>query len=147
MQSSAFSSNQNEILAQSFQNLLNGYCEKCYKEYTNADYRWCKPCQINDLKNNFTNWTSGNKKIDGFIQKMQLKIDDFTDIIFEWIPYNQQFNDIKETGRGVYSAIWKDGSLEYDKDHEVYTRKPNKKVALKYLYNSQNIINEFLNEV
>ena len=43
---------------------------------------------------------------------MQLKIDKYSDIIFEWIPYNQ-FSDIKEIGRGgfatVYSAIWKDG--------------------------------------
>ena len=112
-------------------------------------YHWCKPCQIDNLKGNFTNWTSRNEKIDHFIQKMQLKIENRTDIIFEWIPYNQ-FSNIKEIGRGgfstVYSAIWKDGLLEYDNDYKEYTRKSNSKVALKCLHNS-NITNEFLNEV
>ena len=45
------------------------YCEKCYKKYTNTDYKWCKPCQINYLKSNFTSWTSGNEKVDDFTQK------------------------------------------------------------------------------
>src|SRR3954447_15801739 len=111
---------------------------------------WCKQCLINDLK---TNWTSGNEKIDELIQEMQLKIYDYEDIVFEWIPYDQ-FSDIEEIGRGgfatVYSAIWKDGPLEFDKDNNAYTRKSysaNQKVALKCLHNSQNITNEFLNEV
>ena len=46
-------------------------CKKCgIDEYSNVYYKWCKSCQID----NFTNWTSGNEKIDGFIQEMQLKI-------------------------------------------------------------------------
>ena len=67
--------------------------------------------------------------------------------------YNQ-FSNIKEIDRGgfsiVYSAIWKDGPLIYDKHYEEYNRTPynsNKEVALKCLHNSQNITNEFLNEV
>src|SRR4051794_23439048 len=87
----------------------------------NAD--WCKPCLINDLK---TNLTSGNEKID-----------DEDDIVFEWISYNQ-FSDIEEIGRGgfatVYSAIWKDGQIKYDKNNEEYTRKSKQKVALKCLH-------------
>src|SRR5688572_27845391 len=116
-------------------------CKKCGKEYTDTWYKWCKPCQIDNLKGNFTNWTSGNEKIDDFIQEMQLKIDCPYNTVFEWIPYDQ-FSDIKEIGRGgfatVYSAIWKDGPLDYNKDNEEYTRKSNYKVALKYLHNSQN---------
>ena len=84
---------------------------------------------------------------------MQLKIDSLLDTVFEWIPYNQ-FSDIKEIGRvsfaTVYLAIWKDGPLKYDENIKEYTRKPhcaNYKVALKCLHNSQNISNEFLNEV
>jgi len=81
---------------------------------------------------------------------MQSKIDSFDDIIFEWIPYNQ-FNDVKEIGKGgfakVYSAIWVDGPLLYNIDTQKYTRKQDKNVALKCLYNSQNIASEFLNEV
>ena len=38
------------------------------------------------LKENFTYWTSENKKIDNFIQEMQLKTDYY---VIEWIPYNQ----------------------------------------------------------
>jgi serine/threonine protein kinase len=113
--------------------------------------KWCKLCQINYLKNNFTNWTSENKKIDDFIQKMQLKIDRYSDIVVEWIPYNQ-FDYIEEIGKGgfatVYSAIWKDGPLKYNYNEKIYKRTTNyKEVALKSLNNSQNITNEFLNEV
>ena len=91
---------------------------------------------------------SGNKKVDYLIQTMQLKINDNNDIVFEWIPYNQ-FDNIEEINKGdfatVYSAIWKDGPLVYDKYG--YSRKSDKKVALKCLHNSQNISSEFLNEV
>ncbi|GBC37994.2 kinase-like domain-containing protein [Rhizophagus irregularis DAOM 181602=DAOM 197198] len=47
----------------------------------------------------------------------------------------------------VYSAIWKDGPLQYVENQRELKRNPNKKVALKCLNNSQNINNEFLNEV
>src|SRR5947208_3330298 len=96
--------------------LQDQYCENCGEKYTETVYRWCKSCH---LKENFTNWTSGSKKLDDFIQEIQLNINDYDDIVFEWIPYNQ-FNNIKEIGKGgfatVYSAIWKDGPLEYDKN-------------------------------
>ena len=121
---------------------------KCGEEYTNKYWKWCKPCQINNLKKNFTNWTSGNEKIDNLIQEMHLKIN-VDDIVFEWIPY-AQFGDIKELGKDnfdtVYSATWKDGPLYYTKDNNKHSRNKDKKVALKCLYNSQNIA-EFLNEV
>ena len=116
--------------------------------YTDTQYKWCRPCQIGYLKLNFTNWTSENVRIDKFIQEMQLRINKPSDIIFEWIPYDQ-FINIKEIGKGgfaiVYSAIWKDGPLHCDWNK--YTRESNQKVALKCLNNSQNITDEFLNEV
>src|SRR6266487_6826449 len=91
------------------------YCEKCEKKYTNRvnGNGWCKPCQINSK----TNWSSENKKIDNFIQEMQLKIDHPQDIVFEWIPYNQ-FNNIKEIYKDCFTivylvAIWKNGPLIY----------------------------------
>ena len=102
------------------------------------------------FKGNFTNWTSGDKDIDDFIQKLQLEINKPSDTVFEWIPY-YQFNDINELGRNdcgtVYSAIWKDGPLNYDKSKHKYIRDQDTKVVLKCLYNSQNNTNEFLNEV
>ena len=133
------------------QNNIMKSCKKCGEEYTDTFWEWCKPCQIDNLKGNFTNWTSGNEKIDNFIQEMQLKIDHPQDIVFEWILYNQ-FSDIKEIGKNsfatVYSAIWKDGQLTHDRNTEKYIKSSlNKIVALKCLHNSQNITSEFLNEV
>ncbi|GBB87991.1 hypothetical protein RclHR1_01450019 [Rhizophagus clarus] len=79
-----------------------------------------------------------------FIQEMPLKIKSDYSIIFEWIPFNQ-FDNIKEIKKGdfdtVYTAIWKDGPLH--KKHNV----TQEKASLKYLYYSQNITNEFLNEI
>jgi hypothetical protein len=132
------------------------YCEKCGEKYTgyieNINNKWCNPCSINYFKNNFTNWTSGNDIIDDFIQKMQLKINRYDDMILEWIPYNQ-FVDVKEIEKfddnitTIYSALWNGGLLHYNSDKKEWIRKPNIKVVLKCLNNSQNIIYEFLNEV
>ena len=100
------------------------------------------------VQNNFT-WPSGNEKIDDFIQEMQLKINNPNDTVFEWISCNQ-FNIIKEIGKGgfatVYSAIWKDGPLEYH-NYYGYIRNSNNKVALKCLHNSQNSIKFLIDEV
>ena len=121
------------------------FCEKCVKKYTNISHKWCKECQINHLKENFTNWTSGNKRIDNLIQEMQLKIDYYNDIIFEWIPYNQ-FDEIEEIFKGFVTAKWKDGPLHWN--NEKYTRNSaDKAVTLKYINNSQDITNESLNKV
>src|SRR4051812_6335984 len=81
-------------------------CKKCGEKYIdkyNENYEWCKLCQINYLKNNFLSW-SGNERIDNFIQEMQLKINDYNDIIFEWVPYDQ-FDNVKEIKKDdVYLA-------------------------------------------
>ncbi|EXX76540.1 hypothetical protein RirG_032270 [Rhizophagus irregularis DAOM 197198w] len=73
---------------------LEYYCEKCGNKYEGNE-EWCKKCQMDQLKSNFANWTSGNEKIDEFIQKMQSEINKYDDVIFEWIPYNE-FIEIKE---------------------------------------------------
>ena len=122
-------------------------CKSCDEMYTNISHKWCKSCVINNLKNNFTNWTSGNEMIDNFIQKMQLKIEKYDDIIVEWIPYNQ-FNNVKKTNKdGFVTAIWKDGLLEYNIFEMKRKRISYIEVSLKFLNNSQNVINEFSNEV
>src|SRR5205809_2029871 len=100
------------------------------KLYRYAEHKWCKTRQINYLKENFTNWTSGNEKIDNLIQEIQLKINDYKDIIFEWIPYNQ-FNYITEE-----DYLWKDGPLYWEYwNKKKYIRYLNEPVALKCLNN------------
>ncbi|EXX56975.1 Cmk2p [Rhizophagus irregularis DAOM 197198w] len=47
----------------------------------------------------------------------------------------------------VYSANWKNGTLEYDEDKKIFKRNPNRVIALKCLHSSQNLSNKFLNEV
>jgi hypothetical protein len=126
--------------------LQNKYCEKCGKY---VYYKWCKSCHINYLKNNFTNWTSGNKKIDNFIQKMQLKISEYNDIILEWIPYIQ-FINIEEIGRDynnfiIYLAIWNNGPLYYNIDKEKLIKKSEQVVLIALNYFDD--IDKFLNKV
>jgi hypothetical protein len=133
--------------------LENSYCKECGEIYIYKRYErniWCKSCQINKLKQNFPNWTSGTEKIDNFIQETQLEINTKDNIIVEWIPY-VQFNNIKNIDKdsfsAVYSAIWKDGPLKYSFKKRKQIRESNKGVILKCLSNSQNDISKFLNEV
>ena len=81
---------------------------------------------------------------------MQLKRSSHSDITFEWIPYNQ-FNNVEEISKGdvatIYSAIWKDGPLYYNYQNKHVRENSDKKVVLKCIHNSQNITDEFLDEV
>ncbi|CAB4431946.1 unnamed protein product [Rhizophagus irregularis] len=124
-------------------------CENCGEIYTDIYNKWCNPCQLVNLKQDFTNWTSENEKIDNFIQEMQLKIRSYDDIVVEWIPYNQ-FNHIKKIIESdsftLYSAIWMNGPLKYEEKMQKYKRLLNEKVTLKYLDISQENINEFLDK-
>lgn len=122
-------------------------CTKCYETYTDEQYKWCKSCQIKNLKKNFPNWSSGNEKIDKLIQKAQLNIDNPNQTIFEWISYDQ-FN-IKDKGKDglftVYLTTWKDGPLYWD--NKKYARDSDKNVVLKSIGSLGNSQNMNLNEV
>ena len=56
----------------------------------------CKEC--NDICNaihfchNFESWTSGNNKIDKFIQDVQLSAHYNIEEALEWIPYDRLYN-------------------------------------------------------
>ena len=106
-----------------------------------------KPLDILEyLKNKFTNWTSGNEKIDDFIQERQLEINDYDDdIVLEWIPYNQ-FDEIKEIDEQdlitIYSAKWKNGPLHWDESSRKYKRNQDINVILKCLRNTDELLNE-----
>ncbi|UZO16559.1 uncharacterized protein OCT59_007944 [Rhizophagus irregularis] len=126
---------------------LQSYCVTCGNSY---DYhRLCNPCLIKDFKLNFIN-RSGNEKVDNFIQGRLSKSILDPVYIFEWIPYNQ-FNEIKEINKdecfAFYSAEWKDGPVYFDMNYKKHLRMSDAKVVLKYLHDSQNTIDQFLNEV
>src|ERR1051325_3275303 len=120
--------------------LQDGYCKKCGKQYTNIKDKWCQLCQTDDLEIGFTNWTSGNEQIDELIREVRLKVSKSSDVIFEWIPYNQ-FDDIKKVGEGgfakVYSAMWRQKILIAESEEHIQVFEEKKvKVALKCLFNS-----------
>jgi hypothetical protein len=106
---------QNNIMSYSNKYDENDVSKRCGNYMPSG---WCKLCQINNLKNNFTNWTSGNETIDNLIQEMQLNINNQNNIV-EWILYDQ-FYDIKELGKDelttTYLAIWKNGPLRHNYD-------------------------------
>src|SRR6266542_1087567 len=60
-------------------------CENCKDECFATLY--CEHCVRNYLKENFSNWTSGNCDIDNLIKNCQMETSR-PDNIIEWIPYN-----------------------------------------------------------
>ena len=102
------------------------------------------------LQKNFSNWTSGHKFIDKFIQESQLNAQDKNQVL-EWIPYNR-FKNIEYFDKGgfgtIYKAIWLDGPiLSWSKDEKNCYRFNELTVVLKSLNKSSNLNEEFLNEV
>ena len=101
------------------------------------------------MQENLCIW-SGNERIDNLIEEKQQKANDPEDF-WEWIPYNK-FENIEKIGKGgfatIYSAIWKDGYLDFynEKNYE-FRRYKELKVALKCLDNCKNLGGDFLNEV
>jgi hypothetical protein len=137
----------NYIIVLNLDQYFEVFCRKCGNKYTNLWNKWCKVCQKNYLRKYYTNRTSKNEQIDKLIQEMQIKINDYDDALFEWIPYFQ-FSDIKELSNKTYSAKWKDGPLLCNYYKNEYKRNSESEaVILKYLVNSQNITNESLKEV
>ncbi|POG65207.1 hypothetical protein GLOIN_2v1880772, partial [Rhizophagus irregularis DAOM 181602=DAOM 197198] len=59
-----------------------GICGECNEPGT-GQY-WCQSCNAKRFKDNFKNWTSGNKDIDEFIQQSQLNAVHYKKYI-EWI--------------------------------------------------------------
>ncbi|PKY18954.1 kinase-like protein [Rhizophagus irregularis] len=129
--------------------LSYGSCSDCKRQRTSAS--WCKNCDIANLKEKFHSWTSGNSMIDEFIQYTQLKANDSTDYL-EWIEFDQ-FDLIENTNKrgafsSIYSAIWMEGpTWNLDEEAEVWTRNGPINVILKRLDNSQNINQDFVNQL
>ncbi|RHZ74120.1 hypothetical protein Glove_227g160 [Diversispora epigaea] len=121
-------------------------CPECNQEYNGW---WCKPCNSKHFQNDFNNWTSGNDKIDKFIQDAQLNANNKWQVI-EWIPYDR-FKDVKQIGKGGFGTIhyarWIDGRIEkWDIENQQWKRYSNYEVALKKFDNLVNF-NDVLNEM
>ncbi|GES75119.1 kinase-like domain-containing protein [Rhizophagus clarus] len=114
-------------------------CKNCNRECLATLF--CEHCVRNYLKKKFSNWTSGNDKIDNLIQECQMKTIN-PDSIVEWIPYNN-FKNIKYLTRGgfseIYVAGWINGSYdEWDSKEQQLKRFGEQKVILKRLENIRN---------
>ncbi|CAB5370786.1 unnamed protein product [Rhizophagus irregularis] len=89
--------------------------------------------------------------IDEFIRHTQLNANDSTDYL-EWIEFDQ-FDLVDDTNKrgafsSIYSAIWMGGpTWNLDEETEVWTRNGPIKIVLKRLDNSQNINQEFVNQL
>ena len=123
-----------------------GKCFDCNKERSGVG--WCKDCEINAFKRDFKSWTSGDPKIDSFIQHTQLNGTGCHDYL-EYIDY-KQFDLVKSTNKKssfstIFSAIWLEGPRWiWDEAIEQWTRNGPIKVALKRL---ENMSEEYLNNV
>ncbi|RIA99343.1 kinase-like domain-containing protein [Glomus cerebriforme] len=115
-----------------------------------ADSFWCQVCETRRFKSGFPKWTSGNRIIDSFIQETQLTTAGPFNYL-EWIPFDR-FRYVKNFAEGGYGTIstatWLDGprTLRDEKMQTKWKRDPRKKVILKFLRNSENITQEFIND-
>ncbi|CAH1759767.1 9781_t:CDS:2 [Entrophospora sp. SA101] len=115
-------------------------------QFENDDWKWEEGLRLIE---EFGNWTSGNDKLDNFIQQTQLENPD-QDYHLKWIPF-ENFSEVKFLEKGgfstVFSAIWLDKTdqvwCEYKKK---FIEKP-LVVALKSLKNSQDLSEDFLDEI
>ncbi|RHZ85183.1 hypothetical protein Glove_71g12 [Diversispora epigaea] len=123
-------------------------CPECNQEWSKY-YKWCKPCNSKHFQNDFNNWTSGNDKIDKFIQDTQLNANYNYEVI-EWIPYDR-FKDVKQIGKGGFGTIhyarWINGSInKWNIKNQQWKRYYDFEVALKKFDNFVNF-NDVLNEM
>ncbi|RHZ79742.1 hypothetical protein Glove_141g47 [Diversispora epigaea] len=120
-------------------------CPECNQK---CNGHWCKQCNSKHFKNDFNNWTSGNDKIDKFIQDAQLNADYYK--VIEWIPYDR-FKDVKQIGKGGFGTIhyagWIDGYIrKWNIKNKKWKRYGKTEVAFKKFDNFVNF-NDVLNEM
>ena len=126
-------------------------CKDCQKNCLATTY--CEHCIRNYLKENFSNWTSGNNNIDNLIQQCQMETLKPNNIV-EWIPYSNLQN-IKYLTKGgcseIYTANWVNGRYsEWDsKKQQLIREYPNSSqyVVLKRLENVESANRSWFDEV
>src|ERR1051325_8692669 len=92
---------------------LYGLCSCC--ERPKSYYGWCSSCDNQKLVENFSNWTSGDKEIDEFIQDTQRNAGSYSTYL-EWIPW-EQFEEIElyqDAFDTNYIAKWISGERNTD---------------------------------
>ncbi|CAB4442598.1 unnamed protein product [Rhizophagus irregularis] len=122
-------------------------CENCNQECLATLY--CEYCVRNYLKENFSNWTSGNDDIDNLIQKCQMESLD-PQMIAEWIPYNnlENINYLTKGGFSeIYTADWINGRYgEWDSKEQQLKRSGTLEVVLKTLENVESANQSWIEE-
>ena len=121
-----------------------GECPTCNRY--NTYWTWCQSCNPKILTEG---WTSDNETLDELIKSTQLKATKYHySNHLQWIPYND-LTDIEKMGEGGFATIskatWLNGYKSVNYNNERTSK--DMPVALKKLHNSQNISDEFLNEV
>ncbi|CAG8775933.1 25377_t:CDS:1, partial [Gigaspora rosea] len=123
------------------QNVIENTGEKRKCEYCNNQViaiTYCESCIRDYLKRNFSEWTTGNVKIDKLIQECQINSVSPSDV-FEWIPFENFKNlEFKEQSifSSIYVATWNDGPFtEWDAKKQVLKRNSEKIYVLKSLMN------------
>jgi hypothetical protein len=124
-----------------------GKCKECLKIHEDLD--GCLSCNLKRFQRDFDKWTSRSEDIDRLIQDNQLLVRRHG--LLEWIPYDKfiNINYIAEGGFAkVYSATWIDGQIKrWSQFSNSWKRNGSTTIALKVLNNSENISEDFLNEV
>src|SRR5205823_3594070 len=105
-------------------------------------------CNASHFRNDFDQWTSGNKQIDYFIQNTQIHAWDKY-VVLEWYPWST-FSEIEEVGKGGYGTVFrakpKVGRIDkWDHESNQWSRGYNGYVALKTMGDSES--KDFMNEV
>ncbi|UZO27462.1 uncharacterized protein OCT59_019656 [Rhizophagus irregularis] len=123
------------------------YCPECDQRLGDNTW-WCKSCQQRHFKENFDNWTTGDKYIDDFIKQTQVEAEE-CDQYLEWIPFSAFINvnksEISEVGT-LFSANWIKGPSDtWDPvEGEYVSKRSLLKVALTSLGSSPSL---FLKEL
>jgi hypothetical protein len=124
-----------------------GRCKECLRIH--EDLNGCLSCNSKRFQRDFNKWTSGNEDIDRLIQENQLSVR--RNGLLEWISYDK-FSNVNYIAEGgfakVYSATWIDGQIKkWSQLSNSWRKNGSTTVALKVLNNSENISEDFLNEV
>jgi hypothetical protein len=123
-------------------------CENCNQECLATLY--CEYYVRNYLKENFSNWTSGNNDIDNLIQKCQMESLGPENIV-EWIPYSnlENINYLTKGGFSeIYTADWINGKYEnWDSEKQQLVRFGTCEAILKRLENVESANQSWFEEV